>query len=75
MANIELRNGLKFYSIWFKGLVEILSMKDEDIPEDEMEVKITPPEGHTWHERWNIQHTKWGFERDEYYLPNLKDKN
>ncbi len=67
-ASPEIKAGLKFFSIHFKGLVEVLAMSGEGINPGEMEVKITPPTALPWHESWNIEHTKWGFERGEYYI-------
>jgi hypothetical protein len=56
-----LKHGFRFYSKWFDGLVEVLEVRENDL-----EVKITRPTGHSWHEEWNLLHTVFGFQNGEY---------
>ncbi len=60
---MELKKGLKFVSKWFAGLC-IIDLIDEEI--NDLEVLITPEAGHTRTEHWNLQHTIWGFENEDY---------
>lgn len=64
---MQLKKGLKFTSKWFKGIVEIDHINEED---NDLEVYITPPnpKGQKWFEHWNLQHTIWGFEQGDYRL-------
>lgn len=57
--------GMKFTSKWFEGVTEILDINEA---ENTLVVKITRASGHSHDETWNLQHTIWGFERDEYKL-------
>jgi hypothetical protein len=61
---MELTNGLMFTSKWFVGLCTILSI---DEPNNELVVHINRETGNH-NEDWNLQHTLWGFENDDYKL-------
>lgn len=56
--------GLKFTSVHFSASAEIVAIREVA---NEVDVKLTSSEGHARIEKdWNLQHTKWGFERGEY---------
>jgi len=59
-----IRVGLKFTSVHFSADAEVVAIQEEV---NEVDVKLTSTEGHARVEKgWNLQHTKWGFERGEY---------
>lgn len=56
--------GLKFKSVHFSADAEIVAIREEA---NQVDVKLTSSEGHARVEKdWNIQRTRWGFERGEY---------
>jgi hypothetical protein len=56
--------GLKFTSVHFSADAEVAAIREQN---NEVDVKLTSSEGHARVERgWNLQHTKWGFDRGEY---------
>jgi hypothetical protein len=56
--------GLKFTSVHFSDDAEIKAIREK---ENQCDVMLTTSEGHSRIEKdWNLQHTKWGFERGEY---------
>ena len=59
-----LRVGLKFTSVHFSADAEIVAIREDT---NQVDVRLTSSEGHASVEKdWNLQHTKWGFERGEY---------
>ena len=65
--------GLKFKSVHFSADAEVVAVHEAA---NEVDVKLTSSEGHAHIEKgWNLQHTKWGFERGEYIpVDPVKDK-
>lgn len=63
-TTVVFKQGFKFYSKHFNGLVEVLEERED---KNQLEVKITLPHGTTWHEEWNLQHTIWGFKSGDYF--------
>lgn len=61
----EIKAGLKFTSIHFPMIAEVVNVNEK---ENELSVLLTRPDGSSsWQEdNWNLQHTKWGFERNDY---------
>lgn len=56
--------GVKFTSIHFSADAEIVAVREAA---NEVDVQLTTSEGHARIEKgWNLQHTKWGFERGDY---------
>lgn len=56
--------GLKFKSVHFSDDAEIVAIREQA---NEVDVKLTSSQGFARIEKgWNLQHTKWGFERGEY---------
>lgn len=65
--------GLKFKSVHFSADAEIVAIREEA---NQVDVKLTSSEGHARVEKdWNLQHTKWGFERGEYIPVDPKEVN
>lgn len=65
--------GLKFTSVHFSDDAEIVAVRESA---NEVDVKLTTSEGHARVEKgWNLQHTKWGFERGEYKEAPKSDFN
>lgn len=62
---MQLKVGMWFTSKWFPGENEILEINEE---ENTLDVEINRASGHSHNEEWNLEHTKWGFERNEYIL-------
>jgi hypothetical protein len=62
--------GLKFTSVHFSASAEIVAVREAD---NHVDVMLTSSEGHSRVEKgWNLQHTKWGFERGEYVPVDLE---
>lgn len=59
----ELKVGLRFYSRHFEGAIEIVDISES---ENTLHVEITSNFG-VWREFWNLQHTKTGFDRLDYW--------
>lgn len=56
--------GLKFTSIHFSDDAEIKAIREKD---NQCDVELVSSQGYARIEKdWNLQHTKWGFERGEY---------
>jgi hypothetical protein len=56
--------GLKFTSCHFSDDAEIVAVREQN---NEVDVKLISSQGHARIETgWNLQHTRWGFERGEY---------
>lgn len=55
--------GMKFISKWFPGITEVLSINED---ENTLDVEIHRASGHNHTEEWNLEHTKYGFERGDY---------
>lgn len=65
--------GLKFTSVHFSADAEVVAVREQA---NEVDVKLTTSEGHAHiHKGWNLQHTKWGFERGEYKPIDPKEVN
>lgn len=65
--------GLKFTSIHFAADGEIVAIRGDV---NEIDVRLTDTQGHARIEKgWNLQHTKWGFERGEYKTVDPKEVN
>lgn len=65
--------GLKFTSVHFSASAEVVAVREA---ENEVDVKLTSSEGFAHVEKgWNLQHTKWGFERGEYMPVDPKEVN
>lgn len=63
--------GLKFKSVHFSADAEVVDIREAA---NEIDVRLTSSEGFAHIEKgWNLQHTKWGFERGEY-KPVEKDE-
>lgn len=61
---MNLEKGNHFQSKHFVGLVEIINV---DSVNNELEVRIHRENGDYHVEDWNLQHTIYGFQRDEYW--------
>lgn len=65
--------GLKFKSVHFSADAEVVAIRESA---NEVDVKLTSSEGFAHIEKgWNLQHTKWGFERGEYKPVDPKEVN
>jgi hypothetical protein len=65
--------GLKFKSTHFSADAEVVAIREAA---NEIDVMLTSSEGHAHIEKgWNLQHTKWGFERGEYTPVDPKEVN
>ena len=63
----EIKTGLIFESYNFQMIAEVLAI---DVSKDILIVRLTSRDKkHSWVEDWNLEHTHWGFERGEYYIP------
>ena len=65
MNEIEFKVGMKFTSKWFEGTTEILTINQDD---NTLDVEIHRASGHNHSEKWNLEHTIWGFEQNNYRL-------
>ena len=68
----DLKAGLVFTSVHWRGKAEIVRI---DPKANTLDVIMESPTGDRWPENgWNLQHTKWAFEKGEYSLPvNIPD--
>lgn len=58
--------GLKFKSLHFSMDAEVKEVREES---NQLDVILTPSDGHAFVDKgWNLQHTKWGFERGDYFV-------
>ncbi|MDC7249488.1 MAG: hypothetical protein PQJ49_06205 [Sphaerochaetaceae bacterium] len=64
---MELVTGLKFTGKWFTGKIEVLS-----VDEDKNELKVYLND--SWEETWNLEHTRIGFSRGDYFLSQRQIK-
>ena len=65
--------GLKFKSTHFSADAEVVAIRESA---NEIDVKLTSSEGHAHIDKgWNLEHTKWGFERGEYIPVDPKEVN
>lgn len=66
---MELKKGMKFTGSpdCFSGVAEVLIV---DTANNKLHVKLYRKEApeHKWSEEWDLKHTIWGFERDDYRL-------
>lgn len=58
-----LKEGLEFRITRALMVVHILSVDEEN---NSLEVQITSPTSGIWTEKWNLAHTRRGFELGEY---------
>ena len=73
---MRIAQGVIFSGKYFTGKVEVLEVKEDS---NEVEVQLWHKQYPTgddswWFETWNLQHTKWGFERGEYFNIPLTQK-
>lgn len=64
MPEIKITEGLRFRSTNFQMDAQILSVHPD---KNVAKVMLTAKDGHDWTEDWNLEHTRWGFERCEYF--------
>lgn len=65
--------GLKFKSVHFSADAEVVAIREAA---NEIDVKLTSSEGFAHIDKgWNLQHTKWGFDRGEYIPVDPKEVN
>ncbi|PMD97429.1 hypothetical protein BWI97_07300 [Siphonobacter sp. BAB-5405] len=62
-VTIEIVVGLKFLSMWFIGECEVLAI---DEPNNTLTVQINKTPEHGYSEEWVLDHTKSGFQKNEY---------
>ena len=70
--------GMIFTGTYFTGRIEVLGIDEAN---NKLRVALTKPlrEGEkdsgfsNWNEDWDLQHTKWGFDRGEYFIKNFLD--
>lgn len=64
----EIVAGLRFANVHMSGFTFTVLNVDKD--KNNLVAQIYPPESHgvhPWTEDWNLEHTRWGFERGEYW--------
>jgi hypothetical protein len=65
-----LKTGTLFTGKHFTGIVEVLSGNDNS---NELKVKCSK-DGSEWEETWNLEHTLWGFDLEEYTEIVIKEE-
>lgn len=66
-----LKTGTLFTRKHFTGIVEVLSV---DEGSSGLKVKCSK-DGSEWEESWNLEHTLWGFDLEEYIEIKIKEEN
>ncbi len=62
--NGEIKKGFLFTGKWFKGLVKVLEVDGNDLY---VNLRSGIHSGSYWHETWNLEHTKVGFQQGDYF--------
>jgi hypothetical protein len=71
----EIVQGLKFANTHMPGFMFYVLRVDKE--NNKLFVQLNPPASHgvhPWTEDWNLEHTRWGFERGEYWQINEEEK-
>ena len=62
---MDITVGMNFTGKYFKGNVHVESIDEAN---NKINVELSKEGSGIWYETWDLQHTKWGFDRGDYFL-------